>query len=207
MLSVPASVAAMCLRDKPLPPGTSTEESQARGLKLSMTDQRTRGYFEPMASLAALSACNRHWRFTLDLHEVWLASMGLKVHNVLPPCFSRMRLARHIHAARKHPHLTRRILCGLNSQKQPEIVIANVPPKKMSTIIVQLAPHEEASYWLERFLSLMKTSAVPTLAQCGDVASAFAFMRESNGVALSPKSIVLTADIRPGLSPHPICMS
>ena len=36
----------------------------------------------------------------------------------------------------------------------------------------------------------MKTSAVPTLAQCGDVASAFAFMRESNGVALSPKSIV-----------------
>ena len=195
MFSVPATVSATCLRPAPLAPGDGSGDGSgdgpARAVMLSVTDQRTRSFFEPLAALASLAACDRRWRCVLDAHTVWLALMGLQVHNALPPPFSCMLLARHIHAARNHPHLTRRILCGLNSQTQPETALAEASKTKtMAMIFVQLTPEDEATYWREKFLRGMKTSAVPSLAQWQDVASAYVFMRETNGDALSSSALV-----------------
>ena len=110
----------------------------------------------------------------IDVHDVCVAVLGFRIQNkMLSGYVSRLLLARHLIALRNHPELTRTILGGLGSD-EPEKIFAST--KRLTNIVLHETPVDEAEYWKDRFLSLLRTSSVPTLEQCVDVGTAYSYL-------------------------------
>lgn len=196
MLSVPAVITKTCIRPSTdalamSPSAQNHNDTLVRALLHLVRDRQTLMLLDGLSSLATLTAVSHEFCSALDTNPAWLAIMGLSVDNAVPALFSFKLLAKHIYGFRNHQHLNRRILVGLESSPKPENIISESAAKgKLTPIIVHLTPADEKEYWLERFLSLLKTSSVPTLSQWKDVASAYVLVRQTQGDNMTAKSLV-----------------
>ena len=133
----------------------------------------------PISSLVLLCQLSKNMHNYLDVHNIMLASIGFRVQNkTFSGHVSRLLLARSLTLASKVPELTRQILNGLGGSQNPEKIMASKlsKTKKLTNLLLHEVPEDEAAYWRERFLSLLRTSSVPTLIQAQDVASAYSYV-------------------------------
>ena len=140
--------------------------------------------------LSSVGMISKNLFIFVDTHDVVLASIGFRIQNkAFTNYMSRFLLARHLIQLRQHPELTRTILGGLGSAA-PEKAITS---KKLTNIVVHETPVDEARYWKDRFVSLLKTSSVPTQTQCDEVGLAFSYMTsptDASITALTPTEMV-----------------
>eukprot|EP01048_Picozoa_sp_COSAG05_P009910 COSAG05_NODE_841_length_7021_cov_5.980352_7_plen_714_part_01 len=122
--------------------------------------------------LARVTASCRELRNLFDRSEVWALRCGMRVANLhqLSEHFSTFLLARHIHARRTHTHLERNILLGLGAAPESQLLSSS----SVTEVFVCEEPQDEQAFWTKRLASSLRTSAVPTISQVGQLQTALA---------------------------------